>query len=150
LIKNVSNLPSPAQREVLDPKNRQYVPDQFKEVAAGMEQQFAEYMIQEMQKTVGETDSSSGMDYYKSLLASEYAQAMTQNGHGLGIQDVILDQIYPQNMRNAIAYNHYQNQQSMIQANRPSFIRLDETNPSEQEIKIAINKALNSSGVDHE
>lgn len=143
-----SHLPLTAQ-VINDPKNRQFVPEQFKEVAEGMERQFAEYMIQEMQKTIGQTDQSTGMDYYKALLSSEYAEAMAKNNNGLGIQDVILDQIYPQNMRNELAYNHYKNQQNTIQSKQPSFIRLESDNPSREDISIAIKNALNSHGVDN-
>jgi len=130
--------------------SREFIPEPFVEVAQGMERQFAEFMVQEMQKTIGDSDGSTGMDYYKSLLSSEYADALTKNGNGMGIQDLILDQIYPKNMRSEIAYNHYKQQQAQVMGNKPSFIRLNEDNLSQDEIKIHINNALENKGARNE
>lgn len=141
---------APLPRAAADTSGKQYIPEPYKEMAKGMERQFAEFMVQEMQKTIGESDVSSGMDYYKSLLTSEYAEAMAQNKSGLGIQDVILDQVYPQNKRSEIAYNHYKQQEALAQAGRPTFIRLKEDNPTEGDIEMAIKNALESKGVNHE
>lgn len=126
--------------------NREFIPEPFVEVAQGMEKQFAEFMVQEMQKTIGDSDTSTGMDYYKSLLSSEYADALSKNDNGLGIQDLILDQIYPQNRRSEIAYNHYKHQQAQALGNKPSFIRLNQDNPSQEQIKMHINNALETKG----
>jgi Rod binding domain-containing protein len=126
--------------------SKEFIPEPFLEVAQGMEKQFAEFMVQEMQKTIGDSDVSTGMDYYKSLLSSEYADALSKNENGLGIQDLILNQIYPKNMRSELAYNHYKQQQAQSLGNKPSFIRLDEDNLSQEEIKIHINNALGTKG----
>jgi Rod binding domain-containing protein len=103
--------------------DRQYIPEQFKEVAASMEQQFAEMMIDQMSRTVGEESSGEdGMasEYYKSLQKSERAKAMTKQ-NDLGLQNVILDQIYPKRMRNELALKQYQAQTNQIHQNLPSY-----------------------------
>lgn len=102
--------------------DRQYIPKQFKDVAAGMEQQFAEVMLEQMNQTIGEeaSEGSAGMDYYKSLLNSERAKAMT-NQNNLGLQDMVLDQIYPKRMRNEMALKQYEAQANRIHQNLPSY-----------------------------
>ena len=103
--------------------DRQYIPKQYKEVAASMEQQFAEMMLDQMNKTVEESESSEGgmgMDYYKSLEKSERAKAMTDQNN-LGLQDMILDLIYPKRMRNEMALKQYEAQANRIHHNLPSY-----------------------------
>lgn len=89
--------------------DRKYVPKEFINVARGLEQQFAEMMISEMNKTTGEDESEDGvgMDYYKSLQNTERAKTLTEQNQ-LGLQDLILDQIYPKRMRNEMALQQYQ------------------------------------------
>lgn len=100
----------------------QYIPKQYKEVAESMEQQFAEYMLQQMNRTVGEeeTDSSGGMDYYKSLQTTERAKAMAQQNN-LGLQNMILNQIYPKRLRNEMALKQYEAQANRIHHNLPIY-----------------------------
>ena len=103
--------------------DRQYIPKQYKEVAAGMEQQFAEMMLDQMSRTVDEAEPEQGgmgMDYYKSLQKTERAKAMTAQ-NSLGLQDMILDQIYPKRMRNEMALKQYEAQSSRIHQNLPSY-----------------------------
>ncbi len=103
--------------------DRQYIPKQFKEVAASMEQQFAEMMVEQMAKTVDESDSEGGgmaMDYYKSLQKGERAKALTEQNN-LGLQNMILDQIYPKRMRNEMALKQYEAQANRIHQNLPSY-----------------------------
>lgn len=88
-----------------------YVPEQYKDVAKGMEKQFAEFMISQMESTVGSTESNSAAKYYKSLMNSERANVMATKDQGLGLQKVILDQIYPQHMRTPEAYKNFLAQQ---------------------------------------
>ncbi len=77
-----------------------YVPTAFKKVAQGMETQFSEFMLNQMRKgTLLDEDDSSSMDYYKDLMDTETAQAMAKKEKGVGIQKVILDQMYPENLR---------------------------------------------------
>ncbi|AUO00028.1 hypothetical protein DOM21_00590 [Bacteriovorax stolpii] len=104
--------------------DRQYIPKQFKDVAASMEQQFAEMMVEQMAKTVDEADSEGGggmaMDYYKSLQKGERAKALTEQNN-LGLQDMILNQIYPKRMRNEVALRQYEAQANRIHQNLPSY-----------------------------
>ena len=87
---------------------RKYIPEPYLEVAQGMEEQFIEFMIQQMKKSVQKTEeSSSAMDYYESLLTQQQSNSMaTQNG-GTGIQDLILDQVYPDYMRTKENYQNF-------------------------------------------
>ena len=80
-------------------QERRHIPDAYKKVAQGMEQQFVEFMINEMEKTSGKTDSSMAGNYYKSLLNTERVKTMTEVNGGMGLQEMILDQIYPKQMR---------------------------------------------------
>ncbi len=100
--------------------DRQYIPKQFKEVAQNMEQNFAEYMLSQMNKAVdsNESEESTGMDYYKGLQTSEQAKIMAMKNN-LGLQDVILDQIYPKRMRNEMALKQYEAQVDKIHHNLP-------------------------------
>jgi Rod binding domain-containing protein len=103
---------------------RQYIPQQFKEVAASMEQQFAEMMLEQMSRTVDEEAPAEGgggaMDYYKSLQKSERAKSMASQNN-LGLQEMILDQIYPKRMRNEMALKQYEAQANRIHQNLPSY-----------------------------
>jgi len=89
----------------------EYIPDAYKKVATGMEKQFAEFMISQMENSVGKTENNQAAKYYKSLMNSERAEMLATKDQGMGLQKVILDQIYPQRMRNALAYKQFQAQQ---------------------------------------
>lgn len=108
------------QKSAVD--DRQYVPDQYKDVAQNMEQQFVEIMLDQMEKTVDQSDldSGQGMDYYKSLEKLERAKIMASQNN-LGIQDMVLNQIYPKRLRNEVAFKNYQAQNSLIHKNLPSY-----------------------------
>lgn len=103
--------------------DREFIPEKYKEVAAGMEQQFVEMMLDQMGKTVEEAEVSEGgmgMDYYKSLQKSERAKAMTAQNN-LGLQEMILNQIYPKRMRSEVALKQYEAQANKIHHNLPSY-----------------------------
>jgi Rod binding domain-containing protein len=104
--------------------DRDYIPKQYKEVAAGMEQQFVEMLMNQMERTVDDSDNESesgqGMDFYKSLQKSERAKIMTQQNN-LGLQEVILDQIYPKRQRTEMALKQYEAQSNRIHQNLPSY-----------------------------
>lgn len=104
------NLVKSSNKRPLSEDDTKYIPRPFREVAEGMEKQFAEFMINQMKKTSGESEGDSGMSYYKSLLTSERANSMTQNNGGLGLQKLILDQVYPKRFRNPQAYAQYEAQ----------------------------------------
>jgi Rod binding domain-containing protein len=101
--------------------DRKYIPKQFQDVAESMESQFAEEMLKQMNQTIDETSGEdTGMDYYKSLQTTERAKMMSKQNN-LGLQNVILDQIYPKRMRNEMALKQYEAQADMIHHNLPSY-----------------------------
>ena len=117
----VDNSPKSYETNRKNIDDRQFIPKKFKDVAANMEQQFAEYMLNEMNKAVqpsDETEDSNGMDYYKSLQTTERAKIMSQK-KTLGLQDVILDQIYPKRLRNEMALKQYEAQAERFNHNLP-------------------------------
>lgn len=114
VFKGISTEKAEAPKEIQDQNvkkvdDRKYIPKEFVKVAKGLEQQFAEMMINEMNKTTGDdgTNDGVGMDYYKSLQNTERAKTLTEQNQ-LGLQDLILDQIYPKRMRNEMALQQYQ------------------------------------------
>lgn len=97
---NESNL---AQLRQLSEKKDKFagIPKEFIEVAESMEAQFADHLLQQMKKTVSkENPDSSAMNYYNSILDTERAKLMAKGEHSLGLKEVILDQIYPEHLRN--------------------------------------------------
>ena len=114
--------------------NEQYIPEPYKKVARGMEEQFANFMLEEMNKTTGNKDNDSASQFYKGLMTSERAKTMSESTHGLGLKKVILDQIYPQRLRNKIAHDNFmarenaQHKQSKIEMyrNTDRALQLDE------------------------
>lgn len=101
--------------------DRKFIPKQYQEVAESMETQFAETMVKQMNQTVEETPTEdTGMDYYKSLLTTERSKMMAQQNN-LGLQSVILDQIYPKRMRNEMALKQYEAQADLIHHNLPTY-----------------------------
>lgn len=89
-----------------------FIPQDYKKVAQGMEQQFAEYMLSQMNNTIDKSENEtqdSANSYYENMQTAERAKAMVENkGTGLGVQKIILDQIYPQRLRTETNYNTYQ------------------------------------------
>ena len=65
-IHNQHSLSKPVVQNNNLPRNYHLVPEQFKEVAEGMEKQFARFMIEEMNKTVSHSDQSSAANLYRS------------------------------------------------------------------------------------
>jgi Rod binding domain-containing protein len=103
-------IPIQQKREV---DSTQYIPEPYKKVAKGMESQFAQFMFEQMQKTVhSEKPESSADKYYKSLLSQHRADKLSDRG-GLGIQKMILNQIYPTRLRNKMTYEAYKNQMAL-------------------------------------
>ena len=68
----------------------------YREVAQGLEAQFVELMLQEMEKTVQHSANDQASEIYRSMLNSERAKLMAEHGGGMGIAQMILQQIYPQ------------------------------------------------------
>jgi len=80
------------------------IPKPYMDVAEGMEAQFINHMLTELEKTVHkEKPDSQAEAYYKSLLNNERADIMAKTENSIGLKDMILDQIYPKYMRRPIA-----------------------------------------------
>ena len=113
-----------------------YIPKPFKKVAKNLETEFLQFLLKKMEGTVQlNKKDSTAKNYYKSLLNLERAKIMSDGQEGLGIQKLILDQIYPKRLRNKIAYNYYEGQQqqkSNIQIkkdnHRPIFLKTESNN----------------------
>jgi Rod binding domain-containing protein len=120
----VDNTPKPKSIDNKQVDDKKFIPKQYQEVAESMEGQFAEFMLNQMNKAIGENDGEDsgggGMDYYKSLQTTERAKMMSKQNN-LGLQNVILDQIYPKRLRNELALKQYEAQADRIHHNLPSY-----------------------------
>ncbi|HLE10324.1 MAG: hypothetical protein A2504_04500 [Bdellovibrionales bacterium RIFOXYD12_FULL_39_22] len=105
----------------------QYIPDEYKAFARDQEKQFVQMMLEQMNNSVpknglgleGENGGdNSAMNYYNSILTSEHADVMSKKDGGLGVQKMILDQLYPHSRRNPIAYNAYLEQKNQMAEGR--------------------------------
>ena len=92
-----------------------------------MEGQFTEYLINQMEKTIDRDSTDSSADYYRSLLNSERAKMMTKTNGGIGLQKVILDQIYPAHLRNKMNFD-IQNRMNNPEFQRNAIKMYQETN----------------------
>ena len=97
----------------------EYVPKEFKEVAASMEKQFIQHMLEQMEKTTGEKEGSTANNYYKSLQRNERSEIISNLSEEGSLKELILDQIYPQKFRNETSFNAYKK----MQENKNSHIR---------------------------
>lgn len=127
LASTVQNAQSPRDRSQV--KDRHFIPEPYQKVAEGMEKQFAEYMLEQMDHSIDRADEqSSATDYYESVMREQRAEVMAKNNE-LGLQKTILDQVYPERMRNQFAYQRFLNSQPAIKKNTPSIGRpVDQTN----------------------
>ena len=71
------------------------VPSAYREVAQGLEAQFIELMLQEMEKTIQHSSTNQASEFYRSMLNTERSKLMAEHGGGMGIAQMILNQIYP-------------------------------------------------------
>lgn len=104
--------------------NYHLIPKAYKKVAGDLEGQFAELMLEQMDKTIDRSDElSTANNYYSSLQRSEHAKAMSSSDKGTGIKQMILDQIYPSRLRteqNLAAYENFNNSRNKnLKANHP-------------------------------
>lgn len=98
-------------------KNKPYdkyanVPEAYMRIAEGMESQFNQMMIAQMKKTINRADPHSpAARVYDEMLDQHYADIMASKD-GVGIKDVVLEQIYPgfNKTPKRSALNNYQNQ----------------------------------------
>ncbi|WP_127715664.1 hypothetical protein [Halobacteriovorax sp. HLS] len=132
-MKNISNSLSvnPSNGKVSKAESKKFIPKPYLEAAQSMEKQFVKLMIDEMKKTSqSDKPASTGMDYYMDLESDERAKAMVQRDQ-IGLQDLILDKIYPEKYRNIHAFNAYQEQTGQ-QVRKPS-VEMNNSNTSEYE-----------------
>ncbi len=95
------------RRDTLKPNSdgKEYIPENYKEFAQGLEKQLADVMVKEMTKSISRANGeSTAMNYYNDLLNDKRSEGLTKTNGGLGLQDLILDQIYPRKFRNKKAY----------------------------------------------
>lgn len=93
-------------------QNQQYIPKPYKDVAKGMEAQFTQFMLTKMNDSISRTKPlDSAGNYYESVMTEERAKILSEKGQGIGIQNLILDQLYPSRFRNKLAYNGYLQQE---------------------------------------
>lgn len=73
------------------------VPKAYLDFAKGQERIFANHLIKQMRKGIDKTQQESTAErYYKGLMDDEIAKVISESDSGLGIKDVVLNQIYPQ------------------------------------------------------
>jgi len=70
------------------------IPEAAMKVAEGMETQFTNHLLAEIQKSSGQKLGGT-QKIYRSMLDSERAKMMAQSATGLGIKDVVLKEFYP-------------------------------------------------------
>lgn len=71
-------------------------PDPYKEIAKGLEKEFVQFMIRKMRESIGKDEAdSSELDYYNSMMDTEYAGIFSDQNEGKGLQEMILKQIDP-------------------------------------------------------
>ena len=143
--KSYSQLAQAIQRSQTQDSSLKYVPQKHKDFARGMEKQFAQFMVEQMNKTSGSKETGTGAQYYKSLLVSERSDMLTKKDGGLGLQKMILNQIYPHRQRNEFAYKQYQAQMEQGRIVKPKFEM--QTVPTEEQIKM---HNPHKQGVSHE
>lgn len=82
----------------------QYIPKPYIDLARSMETQFINFMLKQMNKTIGRQEQDQTSKYYHSLLSEKRAGLMSDHRRGMGIRQLILDQMYPKHLRTE---NHF-------------------------------------------
>ncbi|OFZ14140.1 MAG: hypothetical protein A2X86_04625 [Bdellovibrionales bacterium GWA2_49_15] len=99
----------PSHQPKRDSNGIQYVPKDYVEVAEAQEASFLKLMFDEMKNSIEHAEEpSSAEGIYQSLLTDEQAQSLASHPDGVGIKNLILDQIYPQKFRSKEGYEAYQ------------------------------------------
>ncbi len=95
-VKNIPNIHN--QLRVQDKYAN--IPKPYLEVAEGMEAQFTNHLLNQMRKTVPTVNPDSQAEkIYKGMLDSERSKMMASSQSGIGVKDLVLDQIYPKHKR---------------------------------------------------
>lgn len=71
-----------------------HVPKQVMEVAEGLESQFTNHLLREMRKTSGR-ELGPAENIYQSMLDAQRAEMMSQSRTGVGIKDLVIEQLDP-------------------------------------------------------
>ncbi len=117
-LSQIKNTPQIHLRQNVQQDKYKNVPKPYMQVAEGMERQFTNHLLTQMRKTVDSSEPESNAEkIYKSMLDDERANLMAKSNSGLGVKDMVLDQIYPQykrqNQLNAVQmYNKNMNTNS--------------------------------------
>ena len=98
-------------------KGHEYIPKDHIKFAKAMESQFAELMLKEMQKAVGKKDMNQAEQIYESMLVKERAQSMADTKDS-AIQELILNEVYPQKFRNKQNYELYEANQNKFKQHK--------------------------------
>lgn len=99
------------QNSSLTKMNEKYkhVPKEIIDVAEGMESQFINHMINEMRKSVNKVEPESQAErFYNSKIDEEYAKIMSETKNGLGVKEMIIEQLAPQYIRQPKLAKHNQ------------------------------------------
>jgi Rod binding domain-containing protein len=78
----------------------------YHEIAKGMDGEFMKFLLEKMRgnESLDQSDSSD-LDFYKSLLDTEYAKSYVDQNSGKGLQELILNQIEPNHSQHALKLN---------------------------------------------
>ncbi len=81
-------------------------PKAYRDIARGLEKQYIQMMLDQMKKTADSSKpDSTATKYYKSLIQDEHATVMSEKNNGLGLQEMILEQIVPNHLKDNINKN---------------------------------------------
>lgn len=131
-LSQISQVKKPQKRDT----GMKYVPKDYIDVAKGQERVFAKLMLEQMHKSLN-PESSTAMGVYNDLMLEERAKLMTEQHEGMGIQEVILDQLYPKKFRNPQALEAYEQMKNKKNIFKKHNIEMTGPQPQdEQSIKI--------------
>lgn len=95
-MSQIKNTPEIHIRQQVQNDKYKNVPKDYMRVAEGMEAQFTNHLLNEMRKTIHPTTPQTQAEkIYRSMLDDQRSQMMAKSDTGLGIKDMVLDQIYP-------------------------------------------------------
>jgi Rod binding domain-containing protein len=99
-LSQIKNTPSIHIKRPVQEEKYRHIPKDYMRVAEGMEAQFTNHLLGEMRKTIHSVDPETQDEkIYKSMLDNERSDMMAKSNSGLGIKDLVLDQIYPKHRR---------------------------------------------------
>lgn len=92
----------PETIEVTTKSGTRRIAKEIQDVAEGMETQFVNHLLTEMNKTVEKNEEESTAEsFYQSMLNNERATAISKKGE-IGLKDLIIDQLSPMRKNNSI------------------------------------------------